>query len=69
MTFEELKNEVYTAMRNKPKDWRKGQFVFNYIGDKYKVARDVQFNDGVDCFFNDNAIDDFLKCCAVRIAN
>lgn len=29
MTYEELKNEVFDALKNKP-DWsRKGQFVFN----------------------------------------
>lgn len=69
MTFEELKAEVYTAMKDKPKEWRKGQFVFNYIGSKYRVAAAVQFQDGVDCFHRDDVIDAFLKCCAIRISN
>lgn len=63
MTLEELKTEVYTAMRDKPKDCRNGQFVFNYINKAYGVATTVQFRDGVDCFYNDDAIDDFLRCC------
>ena len=61
MTFEELKNEVYSAMESKPQQWRKGQFVFNYIDMNYGVARTVQFKDGVDCFYRDEMIDDFLE--------
>lgn len=62
MTLEELKKEVYTAMQDKPEKWRKGQFVFNYIDSKYWVADTVQFQDGIDCFFNDDMIDAFLEC-------
>lgn len=69
MTFEELKDEVYTAMVNKPQQWREGQFVFNYIDDKYKVARQIQFQDGVDCFYIDDEINSFLKCAIERINN
>ena len=53
MTYEELYEEVYGAMETKPEQWRKGQFVFNYIDSKYGVARQVQFVDHVDCFYND----------------
>lgn len=60
MTYEDLYNEVYSAMEDKPNNWRKGQFVFNYIDQKYKVARAVQFVDGVDCFYNDDAIEQFI---------
>lgn len=68
MTKEELKNIVLTAMDTmKPKDWRKGQFVFNYIDANYGVARTVQFEDRVDCFFRDDKIDDFIEKCASRI--
>lgn len=67
MTIEELKQEVYSAMENKPEQWRKGQFVFNYIDDVYGVARDVQFIDHVDCYYNDEDIDTFLKCCVERL--
>lgn len=67
MTFEKLKNEVMTAMENKPKQWRNGQFVFNYIDVTYGVARHVQFVDKVDCFYDDSKIDAFLGCCLVHI--
>lgn len=63
ITFEEFKEDVLTAMVNKPKDWRDGQFVFNYINEKYRVARYVQFINGVDCFHNDEKIDEFIVRC------
>lgn len=69
MTFEELKNEVYSVMQNKPEQWRKGQFVFNYIDATYGIARTVQFEDHIDCFYNDEAIDTFLECCIKRLNN
>lgn len=62
MTLEELKQEVYNSMEyDKPKSWREGQFVFNYIDKVYDVARDIQFSDGIDCFHNDDMIDTFLE--------
>ena len=69
MTFDELKNEVMTAMENKPKQWRNGQFVFNYIDEHYGVARRAQFEKHVDCFYNDDVIDDFIKTCAELLIN
>lgn len=60
MTVEELKKEVMTKSINKPKSWRLGQFIFNYIDEKYGVSRIVQFNDKVDCFYDDKNIDNFL---------
>lgn len=60
MTFEVFRNEVLTAMDSKPKNWRDGQFVFNYIDEKYGVARSVQFIDGVDCFYVDSKIEEFI---------
>ena len=60
MTLEEFRTDVLTAMKNKPKEWRDGQFVFNYIDEKYRVARYVQFIEDVDCFYNDNGIESFI---------
>ena len=60
LTLEEFRNEVLAEMQNKPTNSRPGQFVFNYIDTKYSVARSVQFIDGVDCFYNDNKIDEFI---------
>lgn len=61
MTKEELQKEVLTAMKDKPQNWRKGQFIFNYIDAKYGVARSVQFECGIDCFYNDETIDAFIE--------
>ena len=48
-------------MKVKPKEWRDGQFVFNYIDSVYGVARQVQFDDKVDCYYLDKNIDEFLN--------
>lgn len=65
MTLEELKKEIYSVPQ--PPYWRKGQFVFNYIDQIYGIARDVQFKDNVDCFYNDDKIDAFLECVIKRL--
>lgn len=66
-TLEELKNEVMTEAQNRPPYIRLGQFVFNYIDSVYGVARQVQFDDKVDCFYLDKNIDEFLECSLERI--
>ena len=67
MTGTELKLEVMKAMLHKPKEWRDGQFVFNYIDKVYNVARYVQFKDGVDCFHRDDKINEFIEKCVNQI--
>lgn len=64
ITKEEFQKEIYDALKNKPREWRNGQFVFNYI-DKYYpyVAKAVQYKYGVDCFYKDNKIPEFIDCC------
>ena len=52
-----VKKEAYKA---KPSNWRNGQTIFNYVEDVYGVARKVQFEDGIDCFYTDNTIEEFL---------
>ena len=63
LRLDEFRADVLTAMQKKPKGWRDGQFVFNYIDEVYGVARYVQFNEGVDCFYNDEKIDEFIDKC------
>ena len=59
ITVEELKKEISEI--EFPKNWRKGQSVFNYIEYVYGgVARIIQFKYGIDCFYKDDNIDDFL---------
>lgn len=60
LTFNEFKKDILDEVENCPKSWRKGQSVFNIIEDKYGVARSVQFEDGIDCFYNDNEIEQFI---------
>lgn len=61
MTYEEFKNDIIKALNDKPEWSRKGQFVFNYINEKYNVARDVQFGDNIDCFYDDKYIEIFIS--------
>lgn len=67
MTKEEFKKDVLDFMNNRPENWRKGQAVFNYIDSEYGVARSVQFEDKIDCFYHDEAIDDFIEASAKRL--
>lgn len=67
MTIEELKNQIFSIP--KPKYWRNGQFVFNYIDTIYSIAREIQFKDGIDCFYDDSKIDKFLECAIKRLNN
>jgi hypothetical protein len=68
VTFEEFIQDIYTKMSDKPKDWRKGQFVFNHIEKNYgDVAREVQFIDKIDCFYNDDKIEEFIEACYKRL--
>lgn len=61
MTYLEFYNDVIQNVKDCPDYIRKGQVVFNYIQLKYNVGRIVQFKYGVDCFYNDKKIDDFIK--------
>lgn len=61
MTYEEFRLDIFKNIKNLPDNWRKGQKVFNYIDSKYHVARKVQFDYGIDCFYRDNLIDEFIR--------
>ena len=61
MTLEEFKSSIYNV--EKPSHWREGQFVFITIDSLYGVARIVQFNDGIDCFYDDSKINQFIIAC------
>jgi len=66
-SLSEFRAEILTAMENRESHLRKGQFVFNYIDANYGVARYVQFIDGIDCFYNDDKIDQFIDKCYVTV--
>ena len=42
---------------------RYGQAVFNYVDEKYRVARIAQFDYGIDCFYDDTKVEQFLDKC------
>jgi hypothetical protein len=42
---------------------RYGQAVFNYVDEKYGVARIAQFDYGIDCFYDDTKVEQFLDQC------
>lgn len=71
MTKEDFVDDViFAANRRKDKYpyLRLGQAVFNYVDENYgPVARQVQFEDGVDCFYIDDWITDFLDACWNRL--
>ena len=71
MTLEEIKEEIKyeLSLHSRRKDMREGQEVFNYIDGVYGVARIAQFEYGVDCFYDDTKIDEFIETCAKIIYN
>ena len=58
ISLKDIKKKIYSV--DKPLQWREGQFVFNRVDELYGVARAIQFNDKVDCFYDDSKIDEFL---------
>ena len=69
-SFEDFKQSILDELKHKNPQWRDGQFVFNYIDERYNnVARQVQFIDKVDCFYIDDNIDAFLEKVYARLQN
>lgn len=70
MTYEDFIVEIWAAVNNYPKTWRQGQKVFNAVEELYgNVAREVQFQDDVDCFYNDDCISEFIQKVWCRLNN
>lgn len=63
MTLEEFKSEIESAISTRPSYIRYGQDVFNYIDKTYHIARIAQFELGVDCFYDDTKVDEFINVC------
>lgn len=61
LDFDEYKQLIDNEIVNYPSTWRDGQKVFNAIDSLFNVARKTQFEKGVDCFYDDNNIDDFIS--------
>lgn len=70
LSFKEFRNKILEASKNRSVYLRKGQFIFNYIEYLYgEVAREVQFIDNIDCFYDDDQIDAFITACYLRLKN
>lgn len=67
ITKQQLRAELDKFLEEKPKTWRKGQAIFNYVDMKYNVAREAQYRYGIDCFYNDEKIDTFIDKCVELI--
>ena len=66
ITIKELKELIYSVPI--PTQWRHGQFVFNRVEALFgRVAREVQFVDHIDCFYDDTKIDRFLDAVLTRL--
>ena len=62
-----FKNFVYRELKNKPQEYRDGQFVFNFLDTIIpNISREIQFNKKIDCFYLDSKIQEFLDA-AVEI--
>ena len=68
MTHEEFITNIWKNVDNCPQEWRLGQKVFNVCEYLYgRVARDAQIIDGVDCFYDDRKVEDFINAVWERL--
>ena len=67
MTKEEFLLDVQEKVCDVPREWRLGQAIFNVVEAFYGVAREVQFIDKIDCFYDDGFIDQFLEAAWNRV--
>lgn len=66
ISIKELKELIYGVQI--PTHWRHGQFVFNRVEELFGgIAREVQFMDRIDCFYDDTKIDRFLDAVLLRL--
>lgn len=74
ITNKEFNTTIWDKTKTYPDDWRLGQKVFNaaeellwnMTNQEHNIAREVQFIDGIDCFYNDDKIIEFLLNCWLR---
>ena len=59
LTKEEFNAIIDAEIKQMPDKWRDGQKVFNAIDRKFGVARIVQFQRGLDCFYDNSKIEEF----------
>lgn len=59
LTKEEFFAKINEAIKQMPSCYRDGQKVFNAIDIIFGVAREVQLQYRIDCFYDDSKIDSF----------
>jgi len=63
----EFEIPIWHEVNKRPTFIRRGQSVFNATEEIYgEIAREVQFNDRIDCFYNDSQIKAFLDAAYQR---
>jgi hypothetical protein len=62
----EFELPIWEEVNKRPSFIRRGQAVFNATEEIYGVAREVQFIDRIDCFYDDSQIEAFLKAAYQR---
>jgi hypothetical protein len=62
----EFELPIWEEVNKRPSFIRRGQAVFNATEEIYGVAREVQFNDRIDCFYDDSQIEAFLDAAYQR---
>ena len=63
----EFEIPIWNEVNKRPTFIRRGQSVFNATEKYYGgIAREVQFVDGIDCFYDDSQIQPFLDCAYLR---
>lgn len=69
MTYAGFVQQVQNQTELFPESWRLGQKIFNAVEALFEgLGRDVQFGDGIDCFYDDNQIGNFLTAAYDRLA-
>lgn len=61
LTKEDFFTKISEETEKMPSNWREGQKVFNAIDTIFGVAREVQFLKRIDCFHNDEKINEFME--------
>ena len=63
----EFELPIWNEVNKRPTFIRRGQAVFNATEEIYGgIAREVQFNDRIDCFYDDSQIEVFLEAAYQR---
>ena len=60
ISLKRFKRLIMEAVKNKPSNIRYGQCVFNFIDENFHVARQIQMEDNIDCFYDDSQVPLFI---------